>query len=220
MAILLILAGARRLSLAGAINLGIQGDGSPATRSRSVQMAIDCSRSVQQEASRHELRDAHVARERSQFRKIETCGIRARWSLERWPIPRVRARRVSAAGRGTPQPAQGIMGTYADCSMTAFRCSIGHAELQLRVGSASSRPSDAAVRFRIFRDRRSARANDRSGPGQLSPRHGRRSSSEVDRSFEQKIMTDSIGSLWRALHSDPRPSSNLPDPEPKSGHWG
>ena len=62
------------------------------------------------------------------------------------------------------------------------------------VGSASSRPSDAAVRLRIFRDRRSARANDRSGPGQLSPRHGRRSSSEVDRSFEQKTMTDSNGS--------------------------
>ena len=69
-----------------------------------------------------------------------------------------------------------------------------HTEGQLRVGSASSRSSVAAVRLRIFRDRWSARANDRSGPGQLSPRRGRRSSSEVDRSFEQKTMTDSNGS--------------------------
>ena len=76
---------------------------------------------------------------------------------------------------------------------------------RLWVGSASSRPSDAAVRLRIFRDRRSARADDRSGPGQLSPRHGRRSSSEVDRSFEQETMTDSIGSIPQVQAMGKRP---------------
>jgi hypothetical protein len=64
----------------------------------------------------------------------------------------------------------------------------------LGVGSASSQRSDAAVRPRTCRGRRSAGANDRNRRLRFARQLRRTSSSKVDRSFAQNSATGSFGS--------------------------
>ena len=69
----------------------------------------------------------------------------------------------------------------------------------LRVGSVSTRPSDAVVQPWAGPGRWLPPANDRCGRRRLSRRHERRSSTRVDRSFAEKTAAGSYGSGFNTV---------------------